>query len=183
MGKEKARLVSQGFTQCPGQYSETYAPVAKMASVHILLAWAAVQDLEIFQFDCKTAFLHAKLHHPLYARPFSGYPASSPSKVLLILAALYSLRQSAYEFYMLICSLLIALGMIRCKVDHGVFMGEWTSAPHPSVIMPADGNPLVLYIPLHVDDGLALTNSPTLYAWFLSTLSAHLHIVDLGPCS
>ena len=47
-GKEKARLVAQGFNQRPGQYDETYAPVAKMASVRILLAWAAVKDLEIF---------------------------------------------------------------------------------------------------------------------------------------
>ena len=162
LGKEKACLVAQGFHQRPGQYDETYAPVAKMASVRIILAWAAVRDLEIFQFDCKTAFLHAKLRHPLFARPFPGYPASSSSKVLRILAALYGLRQSAYEFYMLILSLLLALGMVRCEVDHGVFMGEWTSPPGPSVTMPPDGSPLVLYVPLHVDDGLAVTNSEQL---------------------
>ena len=183
LGKEKARLVAQGFNQRPGQYDETYAPVAKLASVRILLAWAAVRDLEIFQFDCKTAFLHAKLRHPLYARPFPGYPASSPSKVLHILAALYGLRQSAYEFYILIRSLILALGMVRCEMDHGIFMGEWTTAPDLSVVMPADGSPLVLYVPLHVDDGLAITNSPSLYAWFLSSLSVRLQIVDLGPCS
>lgn len=49
--------------------------------------------------------------------------------------------------------------------------------------MPADGSSLVLYVPLHVDDGLTMTNSPSLYAWFLLTLSARLQIVDLGPCS
>ena len=182
-GKEKARLVAQGFNQRPGQFDETYAPVAKIASVRVLLAWAAVRDLEIFQFDCKTAFLHAKIRHPLYARPFPGYPASDTSKVLRILVALYGLRQSAYEFYMLISSLLLTLGLIRCDVDHGVFMGEWTSPPDPSVTMPADGSPLVLYVPLHVDDGLGITNSPALYAWFLSALSKRLKIVDLGPCA
>ena len=101
-GREKARLVAQGFNQRPGQYGETYAPVAKMASVRILLTWAAVHDLEIFQFDCKTAFLHAKLRHNLYTRPFPGFTVSNPSKVLRILAALYGLRQSAYEFYIFI---------------------------------------------------------------------------------
>ena len=121
-GKEKARLVAQGFNQWLGQYSETYAPVAKMASVCILLTWAAVHDLEIFQFDCKTAFLHAKLCHNLYARPFPGFAASNPSKVLHILAVLYGLCQSAYEFYILIMSLFLDLGMIQCKVDHGVFI-------------------------------------------------------------
>ena len=182
-GKEKARVVAQGFSQRPGQYDETYAPVAKLASVRILLAWATSRDLDIYQFDCKTAFLHAKVHHPIYARPFPGYTPSDASKVLRILVALYGLRQSAYEFYVLFLSLLLALGMMRCEVDHGVFFGEWTSPPDPSISMPIDGSPLVLYVPLHVDDGLGITNSPSLYKWFLRTLAKRLLIVDLGECS
>ena len=79
-------------------------------------------------------------------------------------------------------SLLLDLGMVRCEVDHGMFIGEWSSPPDPSIAMPSSG-PLVLYVPLHVDDGLGITNSPTLYAWFLKVLSHQLHIVDLGPCS
>ena len=162
-GKEKARVVAQGFSQQPGQFDETYAPVAKMASVRILIAWAAVRDLEIFQFDCKTAFLHAKLRHPVYARPYPGYTCLGHGKVLRILVALYGLRQSAYEFYMLLLELLLDLGMIRCEVDHRVFFGRWVSPPDSSVSMPLDGLPLVLYVPLHVDDGLAITNSSPLY--------------------
>ena len=181
-GKEKAQLVAQGFTQCPGQYGKTYAPVAKIASVHVLLAWAALHDLEIFQFDCKMAFLHAKLRHDSYACPFPGFETSSPSKVLCILVALYGLRQAAYEFYVLLMLLLLAFGMIRCDVDHGVFIGEWASPLDPSVVMPPSGS-LALYVTLHVDDGLAITNSPSLYAWFLNVLSCCLHMVDLGPCS
>ena len=143
---------------------------------------AAIHDLEIFQFDCKTAFLHAKLRHDLYARSFPGFETSSPSKVLRILVALYGLRQWAFEFYVLLMSLLLDLGMVRCDVDHGVFFGEWSSPPDPSIEMPPSG-PLVLYVPLHVDDGLGITNSPSLYAWFLKVLSRRLHIVDLGVCS
>ena len=182
-GKEKARLVAQGFNQRPGQYDDTYAPVAKIPSVRILLAWAAVRDLEIFQFDCKTAFLHAKIQHPIYARQIPGYPLSNPKRVLRILVALYGLRQSAFEFYTLFSSLLLDLGMLRCELDHGVFVGEWMTAPDPSVPMPIDGTSLVLYVPLHVDDGLAITNSSLLYAWFLKTLAKRLLIVDLGHCS
>jgi Reverse transcriptase (RNA-dependent DNA polymerase) len=58
---EKARVVAQGYKQCPGQFGETYTPVARMTSICILLTWAAVQDLDIYQFDCKTAFLHAEI--------------------------------------------------------------------------------------------------------------------------
>ena len=103
-------------------------------------------------------------------------------KVLHILAALYGLRQAAYEFYVLLVSLLLDLCMVHCDVDHGVFLGEWVSPPDPSIAMPSLGS-LVLYVPLHVDDGLAVTNSPSLYAWFLKVLSQRLHIIDLGPCS
>jgi hypothetical protein len=71
---------------------------------------------------------------------------------------------------MLLLSLLLALGMVRCDIDHGVFLGEWKSPPDSTVSMPLDGGPLVLYVPIHVDDGLAITNSPSLYAWFLKTL-------------
>ena len=131
---EKARVVAQGFNQRPGQFDETYAPVAKMASVCVLLTWAAVHDLKIFQFDCKTAFLHAKLRHPNYARQFPGYAFMNPDKVLHIKVALYGLRQLAFEFYTLFMSLILDLGMVRCEVDHGIFFGEWLSPPDALVI-------------------------------------------------
>jgi Reverse transcriptase (RNA-dependent DNA polymerase) len=89
--KEKSRVVAQEFNQRPGQFGETYAPVAKMASICILLTWAAIRDLKIFQFDCKTAFLHAKLCHFIYAHQFPGYTLVNPTKVLQIMVALYGL--------------------------------------------------------------------------------------------
>ena len=80
-------------------------------------------------------------------------------------------------------SLLLEFGMVRCKIDHGIFFGEWTSPPDALISMPLNGSPLVLYIPLHVDNGLGITNSKPLYLWFLSVLSQQLHVVDMGPCA
>ena len=48
--------------------------------------------------------------------------------------------------------------------------------------MPPNGLPLVLIVPIHVDDGLALTNSTSLYRWFIKVLQRRLRIVDMGPC-
>jgi len=48
--------------------------------------------------------------------------------------------------------------------------------------MPLDGSPLVLYVPLHVDDGLAITNSSPLYQWFIKMLKRRLLIIDMGLC-
>jgi hypothetical protein len=67
-------------------------------------------------------------------------------------------------------SLMLDLGMVHCDVDHGVFFGQWISSPDLLVTMPINGDPLVLYVPIHVDDGLTITNSPSLYHWFLATL-------------
>ena len=175
--------MAQGFNQKPGQFDKTYAPVAKMTSIRILLTWAAVCDLDIYQFDCKTAFLHAKIRHHIFSHQFPGYTFQDPSKVLRIKVTLYGLHQSAYGFYNLLMSFILGLGLIRCEVDHGIFFGEWTSSPDPSIPMPPNRDPLVLYVPVHIDDGLAITNSPLLYHWFLTTLRKNLLIVDLGICS
>ncbi|KAJ3489748.1 hypothetical protein NLJ89_g11496 [Agrocybe chaxingu] len=182
-GKEKARLVAQGFTQRPEDFGETYAPVAKMTTIRAILAWAACKDHLIFQFDVKTAFLHARNHHPVYCRQIPGYLLDDTSLVLEVLVALYGLRQSAFKWYQLFMSLLLVLGLIRCEADHGLFYGYWSSSPDPSIPMPAGGKPLVLVVPIHVDDGLGVTNSEPLYKWFISQLQKHVQVIDLGPCS
>ena len=52
--KFKARLVVKGFTQIEGiGYKETFSPVVRFASIHLLLNVAAHLDLELFQIDIK----------------------------------------------------------------------------------------------------------------------------------
>jgi hypothetical protein len=53
----------------------------------------------------------------------------------------------------------------------------------PSITMPTDGRDLELIVPVHVDDGLATTNSIMLYRWFLGELYKEIEVVDLGPAS
>ena len=55
--RNKARLVSQGFTQIEGlDFGETYAPVARPKSIRILLAYATHHDFKLYQMDVKTRF-------------------------------------------------------------------------------------------------------------------------------
>jgi len=103
--------------------------------------------------------------------------------VLRLLVALYGLRQSSYEFYMLLRRLMTRLGMMRCEVDHAVFYGHWSTPPVDTIPMPSNGDDLILMVPVHVDDGLAVTNSIPLYNWFITELSRELEVVDLGPVS
>jgi len=183
-GQEKARLVAQGFSQREGvdfRLGEIYAPVVKLTSARIILAYANLHDYEIMSFDVKTAFLHAKLDYLLYVKQIPGFPEADPQTVLRLLVAIYGLRQSAYEFYTFLLKLLIRLGLNRSELDHAVFIGHWTLPPLPSIPMPSNGKPLFLIVPVHVDDGLAVTNSIPLYNWFIDQLTPDLEVVDMGP--
>ena len=58
LDKYKARLMAKGFTQQPSvDFVDTYSPVAKFASVRIIMVVTARLDLELHQLDVKTAFL------------------------------------------------------------------------------------------------------------------------------
>jgi len=53
----KARLVAKGFSQVEGlDFGETFAPVARLEAIRILLAYASIRDIKLFQMDVKSAF-------------------------------------------------------------------------------------------------------------------------------
>ena len=75
----KARLVAQGFSQIPGvDYFDTFAPVARLASIRAVLAFAASEDLATGQIDIKGAYLNGELTDTenIYMRQPPGYANS-----------------------------------------------------------------------------------------------------------
>ena len=55
--RNKARLVAKGFSQIEGlDFRETFAPVARLEAIRILLAYASHHKIKLYQMDVKSAF-------------------------------------------------------------------------------------------------------------------------------
>ncbi|KAJ2932624.1 hypothetical protein H1R20_g4481, partial [Candolleomyces eurysporus] len=185
VGMEKARLVAQGFSQRPEEYGQTHAPVTTKESLNTTYTITAAYDHELFVFDIKQAFTHSRVREKIYCRQVPGFPEENPKLVLRLRVALYGLKQAAFEWYCLFLKVLLSIGMRRSELDHAFFIGVWRDSPDPETVsMPSDGSPLRLLVPIHVDDGLASTNSAELYLWFIRRLKeSGIEVVDLGVAS
>nr|GEX82032.1 integrase, catalytic region, zinc finger, CCHC-type, peptidase aspartic, catalytic [Tanacetum cinerariifolium] len=65
--RNKSRLVIRGYRQEEGiDFEESFAPVARMEAIRILLAYAVHKSFTVFQMDMKTAFLHGYLKEDVY---------------------------------------------------------------------------------------------------------------------
>ncbi|CAL2258819.1 unnamed protein product [Prunus armeniaca] len=63
----KARVVAKGYTQTYGvDYQDTFAPMAKMNTMRIILSLAVNLDWPLMKFNVKSAFLHGDLEEEVY---------------------------------------------------------------------------------------------------------------------
>nr|GEV32324.1 zinc finger, CCHC-type [Tanacetum cinerariifolium] len=75
--KYKAKLVIQGFRQKEGiNFFDTYAPIAMISTIRLLLALAAINDLVIHQMDVKATFLNGDLDEKIYMKQPGGFVMS-----------------------------------------------------------------------------------------------------------
>ncbi|GJZ68077.1 retrovirus-related pol polyprotein from transposon TNT 1-94 [Tanacetum coccineum] len=99
--RNKARLVAQGYNQQEGiDYDETYAPVARLESIRILLAYACALDFKLYQMDVKSAFLNGFINEEVYvAQPPGFIDFAKFNYVYKLKKALYGLKQAPKAWY------------------------------------------------------------------------------------
>jgi hypothetical protein len=96
VSKHKARLVVKGYAQRHGiDYDEVLASVARLDSVHLLIALTTHEGWEVHHMDIKSTFLNGNLQEEVYVKQPAGFiVAGKEHKVLKLKKALYGLHQA-----------------------------------------------------------------------------------------
>jgi hypothetical protein len=74
INKYKVRLVVKGYAQVFGvDFLETFAPVARLDTIRLLLALYAQKNWKVYQLDVKFAFLNGYLQEEIYIEQTRGF--------------------------------------------------------------------------------------------------------------
>ena len=119
----KARLVAKGFTQTHGiDYQETFAPVAKINSIRVLLSIAANRDWPLHQLDVKNAFLNGELKEEVFMDLPPGFEKRfGEDKVCRLKKSLYGLKQSPRAWFERFGKVIKKYGYTQSQADHTIF--------------------------------------------------------------
>lgn len=182
--KYKARLVVRGFQQVPGiDFTETYAATATPPTWRVILAIAAIEDLEVEQIDFIGAFLNAGVDVDVYIEPPEGlheFSLSSttamallkqhgwdPTKdqVILLKRSLYGLKQAPHLWQQKVATLLKSLGYLPLASDIATYYNSEDK----------------IFIISHVDDCLLIGPAIRKINALKLQLAKAYDIEDLGP--
>jgi hypothetical protein len=121
--RNKARLVGQGFSQVESlDFGETFASVARLEAIRILLVFAASKGFIFYQMDMKNAFLNGIIQEEIYVRQPLGFKNPKyPDRVYKFSKALYELKQALRTWYARLKMFLIERVYVMGSVDMTFF--------------------------------------------------------------
>jgi len=152
-----ARTQKQGI-----DYQEVFAPVAKYDSIRTMLAIAAQRNMEIKQFDVKTAFLNGDLTEEIYMQVPEEVKTKYKDKICRLRKSLYGLKQASRSWNCKFDSFLKHFQFVPSKADAYVYTGDY------------DINKV--YLIIYVDDGLILASSKEAFNVILNHLESGIRI-------
>ncbi|KAH9745092.1 retrovirus-related pol polyprotein from transposon RE1 [Citrus sinensis] len=120
LAKYKARLVAKGFQQIEGvNYSETFSPVVKAATVRVVLSLAVMNQWQIRQVDVNNVFLNGDLIEEVYMSQPEGFIDSKrPDFVCKLHKALYGLKQAPRAWFDKLRNSLMQWGFENSKSNY-----------------------------------------------------------------
>ena len=122
----KGRLVAQGYSKRYGiDYDEIFAPVARLSSIRILLAFAVENKMNIHQMDVVSAFLNGELKEEIFMQQPPGYVQSGKEDLVCKLKkSIYGLKQSPRCWNEKFCEHMRSLGFKESGADPCIFIRE-----------------------------------------------------------
>jgi len=122
--KYKARLVAKGYNQEEGiDFDETYAPVARLEVVRLLLAFSSIKGFRLFQMDVKSALLNSYINEEVFISQPPGFEDyKNPKHVYKLKKALYGLKQTPRQWYEKLSEFLLSQGYNRGTSDRTLFI-------------------------------------------------------------
>jgi hypothetical protein len=105
--------VVKGYSQVEGlDFDETFAPVARLESIRILLAYATHHDFKLYQMDVNSAFLNGPIKEEVYVEQPSGFEDEEyPNHMYKLHKALYGIKQAPIAWYECLIDFLIKNGL------------------------------------------------------------------------
>nr|GEU39288.1 retrovirus-related Pol polyprotein from transposon TNT 1-94 [Tanacetum cinerariifolium] len=116
-------VLNTGYRQEEGiDFEESFAPVARMETIRIFLAYATHKGFTVYQMDVKTAFLHGSLKEDVYVCQPEGFiDVDHPSHVYKLKKALYGLKQAPRAWYDELSTFLLQNGFSKGTIDPTLF--------------------------------------------------------------
>ena len=166
--KYKARLVIKGYKQKEGlDYFDTYSPVTRITSIRMVLAIAALQNLEIHQMDVKTAFLNGDLDEEIYMEQPEGFVAlGQEKKVCKLVKSLYGLKQAPKQWHQKFDSVVLANGFKINECDKCIYVKNTVNG--------------YVILCLYVDDMLIVGSDDEMIKSTKAMLSTKFDMKDMG---
>ncbi|GJW49617.1 retrovirus-related pol polyprotein from transposon TNT 1-94 [Tanacetum coccineum] len=122
--RNKARLVAKGYSQQEGiDFEESFAPVARLEAVRLVVAYAEHKSFPVYQMDVKTSFLNGPLKEEVYVNQpeIFVYP-HNPNKVYRLKKALYGLKQALRAWYDELSNFLVSKGFSKGSINTTLFI-------------------------------------------------------------
>ena len=93
-------MIAQGYTQIEGlDFRETYALVARLEAIMILLAYACAHNIKLCEMDVKSVFLNGYINELVNVEQLPGFEDDKkPNHVYKLKKALYGLKQAPRAF-------------------------------------------------------------------------------------
>nr|AAX96275.1 retrotransposon protein, putative, unclassified [Oryza sativa Japonica Group]ABA93378.1 retrotransposon protein, putative, unclassified [Oryza sativa Japonica Group] len=169
--RNKARFVAQGFTQVEGlDFDETFAPVARIEAIRLLLAFAASKGFKLYQMDVKSAFLNGFIQEEVYVKQPPGFENPDfPNHVFKLSKGLYGMKQAPRAWYDKLKNFLLTKGFTMGKVDKTLF-----------VLKHGDNQP---FVQIYVDDIIFGCSTHALLVDFAETMRGEFEMSMMGELS